>query len=229
MKKAFIFDLFGTLVEVYEKSKYYSTVEKMGDSLGMDYEDFHRYWNIETYNERMCGVYSNNAENIRHIGEKCGLSFSEGQVEEAVEIRRAFVKESLGLCREGLFETLENIKGRGYKIGLISDCSPDVPELWGELPYVKYFDDVIFSCRVGLKKPDREIYKLSVERLGVEFDNCYYIGDGGSNELTGAMSVGMHPVLIKSVEDEQKKVYKKYLDNWSDERIFSLLELKKYK
>jgi len=35
-----------------------------------------------------------------------------------------------------------------------------------------------------------------MEQLAVEPDKCLYVGDGSSQELTGAAQVGMHPVLI---------------------------------
>ena len=80
-----------------------------------------------------------------------------------------------------------------------------------------------------MKKPDPRIYKKMIESLNVEFEECDYIGDGGSDELTGAFKVGMHPILIKSKEDEKKEVYKKYADEWSGERIYCLSELIDYK
>jgi len=39
----------------------------------------------------------------------------------------------------------------------------------------------------------------------------------------------MYPILIKSLEDEKKDVYKKYIDNFDGDRIFGLKDLEKYK
>jgi putative hydrolase of the HAD superfamily len=58
------------------------------------------------------------------------------------------------------------------------------------------FDTVLFSCEVKLKKPDRRIYELCAQRLGVEPDECLYVGNGGSDELAGARRAGMTPVLL---------------------------------
>ena len=67
-----------------------------------------------------------------------------------------------------------------------------------------------------------------LEKLNEKAESCYYVGDGGSYELTGAKKVGMHPILIKSLSDEKKDVYKKYLDDFNGDRIYSLKELEKY-
>ena len=228
MKKAIIFDLFGTLINVYEKEVYNNLIKEMSNSLDIDFRDFYKYWNEETYDDRMKGKYKNNYENIEWIFKKIKREINEKQIKKAVEIRKNFTLMSLRLYRENLMEVLENVKRRGYKIGLITDCSPDVPELWEKLDYSKYFDEVIFSCDVKLKKPDEKIYNLMLEKLNEKAESCYYVGDGGSYELTGAKKVGMHPILIKSLSDEKKDVYKKYLDDFNGDRIYSLKELEKY-
>lgn len=228
MKKAFIFDLFGTLVDVSEKRGYNTLVEEMSKALNIDFEDFYKYWNIDTYDDRMIGKFKSIYDNIKYILEEKQLERSEKEISDAARIRSDFVKKALELKRVSLFETLSNIKKRGFKIGLISDCSPDIPEVWDSLEYCQYFDSVIFSCEVGMKKPNPKIYQKSVDSLNVNFDECYYIGDGGSNELTGAQNVGMYPILIKSEADEKKNVHKKYVDNWTGERIFCLSQLMNY-
>lgn len=228
MKKAFVFDLFGTLVKVFEKQAYVDQIQKLSDVLDVDYETFYQKWNIETYDERMTGKFSSIHENISHILDALDIDRTDEEIQKAVHFRMEFVKRSLDLHRDHLHDTLDNIKSRGYKIGLISDCSPDVPVLWETVGFKKYFDSVVFSCEVGMKKPDPRIYKKAIDALGVDFEDCYYIGDGGSNELTGAFEVGMHPILIKSIEDEMKNVRKKQADSWAEERIYCLSELKNY-
>ena len=98
-------------------------------------------------------------------------------------------------------ETLSRLKSEGYKIGLISDCSAEVPAIWPDTVLAPLFDVTVFSCEVGIKKPDSRIYRLTTTRLGVEPETCLYVGDGSSRELTGAAQVGMHPVLLNLSED----------------------------
>lgn len=227
MKKAFVFDLFGTLVDVREKKANNKILGEMSAALHVDFEIFKMLW-IHTYEDRMLGTFESIQDNIKYILKKQQLERSEEELTTAARMRADFVKRSLETKRVGLFETLSDIKTRGFKIGLISDCSPDVPAVWNALAYDHYFDSVIFSCKVGMKKPNPKIYQKSVDCLNVDFDECYYIGDGGSNELTGAQKVGMHPILIKSKADEIKNVYKEDADHWASERIFSLSELMNY-
>ncbi len=61
---------------------------------------------------------------------------------------------------------------------------------------------------IGLVKPDPAIYQLACQRLGVIPEDCRYVGDGGSNELTGADASGMRAVLIApSYDDATSLVY----------------------
>ena len=48
-----------------------------------------------------------------------------------------------------------------------------------------------------MKKPDPQIYYLACEQLGVEPNECLYIGDGDSDELSGASQLGMDAVMIR--------------------------------
>jgi len=70
----------------------------------------------------------------------------------------------------------------------------------------KYADQAFFLIRWSFlcgrcEKPDPRIYHLALERLKVKPQDCLYVGDGSSHELTGARKVGMHPVQIH-VPDE---------------------------
>jgi putative hydrolase of the HAD superfamily len=62
-------------------------------------------------------------------------------------------------------------------------------------------DVAAFSCSVGMAKPDQRIYLSACEALSVAPAECVYVGDGGDDELQGALEVGMTPVLLR-VESE---------------------------
>ena len=60
----------------------------------------------------------------------------------------------------------------------------------------------MLSYDVRLAKPDPRIYEMAVEGLGVAAEECLYVGDGTSNELTGASRVGMTAVLMRAPHDQ---------------------------
>ena len=87
------------------------------------------------------------------------------------------------------------------------------------------FDEAVFSCDVGLNKPDPRFYEITCQRLGVRPEECLYIGDGSSHELTGAASVGMHPVLIRVPYEDTPDALRIREEEWDGPRISSLTEV----
>ena len=104
--------------------------------------------------------------------------------------------------REGAIETLDELERRGFKRGVISVCSSDVAEAWDGTEFAAHVDDVVLSCSVGLSKRDPRIYELACERLGVEADECVFVGDGANDELPGAERLGMTPLQLRPPGEE---------------------------
>jgi putative hydrolase of the HAD superfamily len=121
-------------------------------------------------------------------------------------------------------EVLSKIQQKGYKIGLISDCSSNTIVLWENTGLKSFFEVTIFSCAVGIKKPDPRIYRMALEKLKVKPPDCLYIGDGSSYELTGALKVGMHPVRIR-IPDEREDNFRIDEEDWDGPVISSLKEV----
>ncbi|MFC1920802.1 HAD family hydrolase [Chloroflexota bacterium] len=193
--KAVIFDLFGTLVDVFSLSEHEEMLKNLGAVIDVPYEEFRPVWYEATKN-RNIGIYPTSRENIVYICKKLGVSADEQKVERALEIRFEFVRRAM-VPRNDAVQVLSQIRTRGMKTGLISNSTPIVTEIWPETPFPPHFDTAVFSCTEGIKKPDMRIYRLALERLRIKPEDCLYIGDGDSNELTGAGETGMYPVLIR--------------------------------
>jgi len=182
--RAVIFDLWDTLVD-FDVERARATERRIAERLGLEPEAFHARWR-EGRNERDAGTL---ADSFRAVGATAEL------VPELVEIRHDSFRE-ICVPRPGAIETLHELRRRGLKLGLISVCSEEVALLWDETPFVGLFDSTVFSCSVGLRKPDPAIYQLALDELGVEPAEAVFVGDGANDELAGAERVGMRAVLI---------------------------------
>jgi putative hydrolase of the HAD superfamily len=183
-----IFDLWDTLV-LWDVPASHAHYADMAAHAGVDADLMTRAWQ-DTHIDRSTGPL---ADNVRDV---LALIGADPKHADAVsEMRRAHARTVL-VPRAGAIETLEELKCRGLKVGLISVCSGDVEEVWDETALAPHFDDVVLSCTVGLRKPDPAIYHLSCERLGVEPTACLFVGDGANDELAGAERVGMKTVCI---------------------------------
>jgi putative hydrolase of the HAD superfamily len=197
--KAVVFDLFGTLVGGYSRGDYDRTISHMAEVLSLPRDAFARMWR-ETGRVRTKDHLATPRAAIEHISRNLGGPLEPRAVGEAAEMRLDFLRRCLTVRRDAV-ETVAHLREAALKIGLISNCSPEVPGLWREVPLAPLVDVALFSSDEGLRKPDARIYLLACERLGVEPRNCLYVGDGADGELPGASQVGMRALRVQ-VEKE---------------------------
>jgi len=222
---AVIFDLFGTLIKNYTIERHEGVLRQMASVLSARSEGFVRLW-YDTFNDRCMGILKTPEDNIDYVCRKLGVPVEDTQRSEAARIRHHLTQSTLIPMAEAV-ATLSQLKSEGYKTGLVTDCSGEVPAVWQDTPFAPLFDVSVFSCLVGLKKPDPRIYRLAAEQLAVKPEDCLYVGDGGSNELTGAAAVGMHPVLIRDPEEDSGVMHRieAEADRWNGPVISSLKEV----
>jgi putative hydrolase of the HAD superfamily len=128
--------------------------------------------------------------------------------------------------RPDAVQVLSKLKSEGYKTGLISDCSNEIPATWEKLPLAPLIDIAAFSCVEGITKPDPRIYQMVTDQLDVQPQDCLYVGDGSSQELAGAARVGMSPVLIRVPGDgDYDNPYRIKSYEWDGPKISSLSEV----
>src|SRR5262249_13476401 len=108
---------------------------------------------------------------------------------------------------------------------LISDCSAEVPLLWPECALAPLIEAPVFSCAVGMKKPDPRIYALACARLGIQPAECLYVGDGSEQELSGAAAVGMRPVLVRVAFAEATTPHRPEAAAWGGVAIDTLADV----
>jgi putative hydrolase of the HAD superfamily len=221
--EAVIFDLFGTLVPTFFSRSYAESLREIAGVLSAPYEDFERAW-TDTYEQRSTGDFPTIAENLQHILAELGLPVDRGRIAEAERLRHEFIRQAL-IPRPEATGVLTEIRARGLKTGLISDCSPDVPLLWGGTTLAPLLDAVVFSAVARTRKPDPRMYFLACEKLAVAPDRCVYVGDGGNNELAGASGVGMSAVLIRVPGEDTPEAYRHEAMEWNGPWIPGLRDI----
>jgi putative hydrolase of the HAD superfamily len=219
--EAVIFDLFGTLVDDFVSSVA-QMHEEMALALAVPYEQFMQHWR-ETAEMRIIGAFDTVEANIEYVCDAMKVSPRAEQIENAVEIRMKYIRRALQPKPDAI-NTPNQLRNWGYKIGLISNCSIEIPILWQETAFANVIDTPIFSSRVRLRKPDIRIYHLACEQLGVTPEACLYIADGEDHELAAGAKVGLHPVLIRTVTQKTSSSHQEARD-WQGSIIASLPEV----
>lgn len=97
----------------------------------------------------------------------------------------------------GFIDFIEKVKDK-YKLAIISnDSSRWSKYLREKFDLNKYFDVISISGDLKIQKPDERIFFLTIEKLGLNAEDCIYIDDREGN-LEAAKKVGMNPVLLNS-------------------------------
>jgi putative hydrolase of the HAD superfamily len=118
-----------------------------------------------------------------------------GTVAQAMFARHA-VRNLWGNVRERTAETLEELRRRGYRLGVISNADGRAEEALEAVDLRPHFELVIDSGLVGIDKPDPRIFHLAAERMGIEPKDAVYVGDIYEIDVQGARAAGMHAVLV---------------------------------
>jgi putative hydrolase of the HAD superfamily len=96
---------------------------------------------------------------------------------------------------EPMIELMREAKASGRRMGMLTNNVREWEPLWrAKLPVDEIFEAVVDSGFVGMRKPEREIYELMLERLdGVAADQCLFIDDVDVN-CEAARGLGMSAV-----------------------------------
>ena len=98
---------------------------------------------------------------------------------------------------EDFFEFASEMK-KHYKLALLSNDSSEWSRYFREkFDLNKYFDVITVSGDVKMKKPNPAIYQLTLEKLGLDAEDCMYVDDRRYN-LSTAENVGIKAVLFNS-------------------------------
>ncbi len=96
----------------------------------------------------------------------------------------------------GTFELLKSLS-KEYDIGIISNNLLDE-----QLQKIKclgiseYIDTFAISEEVGVAKPHAKIFQVALDRAGANADEAVFIGDSWTNDILGALGVGIRPIWL---------------------------------
>jgi len=147
-----------------------------------------------------------------HGGEHPLFELEKGLISEAEFIGRleAELGRKMGSFREKYFEHLHpnepmieymrELKSRGFRMAMLTNNVREWEQHWrAKLPDIdEIFEVVVDSAFVGMRKPEPEIYELTLERMGdgVRAEECMFLDDIEAN-CEAAAALGMHAVRFR--------------------------------
>jgi len=116
-------------------------------------------------------------------------------------IAREYVDATLSFkphVSDGAVEALEDLKSKGYRIGILTNTSFDevgVRALLRNAGLDKYVDVVVSSCDIGFVKPSPEAFKRLADSLNVHINELVHVGDTYLDDVVGALNIGAGAIL----------------------------------
>lgn len=190
--KAVFFDLFETLITEKTRKDFQARApiyERLGTT-----KDKSSLWWSENEDAAMIGKFPDCLARFTDLCVAVGSPLTKNEIVVVSQEHEVWKSKVLSCVEPQIFEMLCKVRARGLKVGIISNALPEEVLAWRCCPLQDHVDPVVFSCSVGVMKPDREIFELACSRMCVQPSEAYFVGDGGYDELQGAVSVGMRVI-----------------------------------
>ena len=134
------------------------------------------------------------------------LSLSDSEIRQiAVDMARYINAKTLALLKENK-QVLEHLKQKGYPMVLVSNFYGNINQVLKDAGIDGYFEDVIESAVVGVRKPNPAIFALGVFALDLPASQVLVVGDTYGKDIVPAHKLGCHTLWIKGLQWEEKKV-----------------------
>ncbi|MGB8877137.1 MAG: HAD family phosphatase [Solirubrobacteraceae bacterium] len=109
-------------------------------------------------------------------------------------------------ANEALIAYMRELRGRGYKLAICTNNVREWEARWRAMvPVDEIFDVVVDSAFVGTRKPEPQIYRITLERLGATPEATLFIDDTEVN-CDGARQLGMTAVRFRRTEQAIEEI-----------------------
>lgn len=204
----YLFDLYGTLVDVHTDEENDLLWKRLSIFLGTEGvyctpdQLKQSYFTQVTDREQQARLERGNGAEIdigpvfERIYRENGFSPSNRQVENLAKLFRIFSTEKLRLF-PGTKEMLCRLKTAGKHVYLLSNAQAmfTLPELEA-LELLQYFDGIVISSNEGMKKPDKGLYQLALERYGLDPQETVMVGNDDQADCWGAAAADLDSMYI---------------------------------
>jgi putative hydrolase of the HAD superfamily len=193
---AVLLDLYDTLVW----SDWWGWQERLAGALGVTHEDVGRAFSI-TRPARSTGAHADADEDLASVIRALGIDPEPELIGRLRGLEHAHIEDGGVTLYEDSLPVVRELRARGVKTALVSNCSHNTRPLVERLGLEDEFDQVILSVEVRAMKPDPAIYRITLERLDVADPSRAVFVDDQTEYCDGAAAVGLQTFLILRPEE----------------------------
>lgn len=207
--KNYIFDLYGTLIDIHTDTKQIELWEFMSDYLEKKFDKKiepkklkQEYAKLYKAEEKGLAKAMNTKYpeiKVEWVWEKLiGKEILDVEMSELCNTFRTKSRDKLERY-EGVAELLSAIKEAGGNVYLLSNAQRLFTERELELTDLpKYFDDIFISSDVGIKKPDGRFLQMLIDKHNLKKEECVFIGNEVLADVGVATAVGIDIVFLNT-------------------------------
>jgi putative hydrolase of the HAD superfamily len=164
--------------------------------LGVNSEEWQRRYYDDDVFGRAIGKVRDSFEAIRLVAHSIDPTVGEERIVAALESRRRRFEKGIVDIEPSTLTAMDRLRAAGIRVAIVSDAGTDDVESWPRSPLLGRVDAAVFSYELGYRKPDPRIYNQALAAIGVSAEDAIFVGDGGSDEHSGARALGMGTVLV---------------------------------
>jgi putative hydrolase of the HAD superfamily len=134
-----------------------------------------------------------------------GFDLPDDAIEHIVHLDHSAWSNSLSV-EPKVLGVLKGLRADGYALGIVSNVSLYHDLMRGDLERLglsPFLGAAVFSSEVGYRKPDARIFRVALERVGVEPAQAVFVGDRLYDDIGGAQAVGMRAVQTRQFRQEE--------------------------
>lgn len=183
-----VFGLFHTLVDPEDfRPKNVWRLRTVAETIGANGRDLVMFWK-DTYRERTTTPVPGTDLILRYADEN-GIGLDQAQLAEIDRAMGDYQDAAIEQPRPDVLAAVADLASR-FDLAVLSNCYVEEVRAWPGSPLEPFFATTAFSYAIGARKPERDAYLAATDGLGLSPDVCTFVGNGGSNELTGAVDAG---------------------------------------
>ena len=148
-----------------------------------------------------------------------GILIDESLIPAIVERAYQLAKDTVDYSKS----LLEDLHGRMPMV-MVSNFYGNLQTVLKDFGILHYFDHVVESAVVGVRKPDPTIYQLGVKALGLPAENCLVIGDSYTKDMAPGKACGCQTLWLRGADWNPDKEGSD--ESAADQVIYDILEVK---
>jgi putative hydrolase of the HAD superfamily len=206
--KAVLFDLDDTLFDHRRSARAALTAVHRAFASAADFSEFerhHAHYLEEMHLEVLAGratLDDARRERFRRVFAALGFRLDPADVYRVAETyRQGYARSRQPI--DGAAELLAHVRGAAAIAIVTNNLVGEQEDKLRVCGLSQYVDALVASEDVGVSKPDPEIFRIALERLGVPADDAVMVGDSFPNDIEGARAAGIRAVWFNRDGREQ--------------------------